>query len=222
MQFNVGKQEITLKIVFYGPPLSGKTTNLQVIHRILEGGVAGRLTTLNTADDRTLFFDLLPLTLRSESGYQIKVKLFTVPGQVIHAATRRLVLSGADGVVFVADSQVSQSRVNNEYWHGMQFYMQESGIDPATIPTVIQFNKRDLPDVRTPEELDAIRSRSVEPVYEAVAVRGDGVLETLQGLLGLLFEDLNQRYEFERKFGIKGKAFIRSLKQVSDEGGGSP
>ena len=157
------------------------------------------------------FLICLPLTLCSDAGYQIKLKLFTVPGQVIHAATRRVVLAGADGVVFIADSQVSESRVNNEYWHGMQAYLKDSGIDPATIPTVIQFNKRDLPDVRTAEELLIIRTRTDRPLYEAVAVRDEGVIETLQGLLGQLFEDLNRRYDFERKFGIDASDFISSL-----------
>ena len=224
MQFNVAQREIALKIVFYGPPLSGKTTNLQAIHRLLGPHVAGRLTTLDTSDDRTLFFDLLPVSLSSDAGYTLKLKLYTVPGQVVHAATRKLVLAGADGVVFVADSQLSQARVNNEFWHGMQQYMRESAIDPATIPTVIQFNKRDMPDVRSSEELESLRARSAEPVYEAVAVRGEGVIETLLGLLGVLFKDLNRRYEFERKFNISGRRFMELLERAArgevGEGGG--
>lgn len=202
MQFNVADREIVLKVVYYGPPLSGKTTNLQEVHRVLDPQVCGRLTTLDTSDDRTLFFDLLPVLLESSSGYRIKLKLFTVPGQVVHAATRRLVLSGADGVVFVAHAQKSEAALNNEFWHGMQHYMEESGVHPGMIPTVIQFNKCDLPDARTPDDIERLRSRSREPLFTAVAVRGDGVMETLRGLLSLLFKDLNRRYDFENKFGI--------------------
>ena len=129
MQFNSAQREIVIKIVYYGPPLSGKTTNLQSIHKLLGPKTCGRLTTLDTADDRTLFFDLLPLIVSSGSGYKIKIKLFTVPGQVIHAATRRLVLQGADGIVFVADSQLVEAKTNNEFWKGMKGHIAENGLD---------------------------------------------------------------------------------------------
>lgn len=211
MQFNVSQREITLKVVYYGPPLSGKTTNLQSIHRLLNPEVCGRLTTLDTSDDRTLFFDMLPVVVNSASGYSIKLKLFTVPGQVVHAATRRLVLSGADGVVFIADSQVGEARVNNEYWHGMHHYMEENGIDASTIPTVIQFNKRDLPGIRTDDELDQLREKSPEPLFKAVAIRNEGVIETLAGLLEIMFADLNRRYDFEKKFKVTGKEFMTAM-----------
>lgn len=215
MQFNVSQKEIVLKVVYYGPPLSGKTTNLQAIHRLLQPDICGRLTTLNTSDDRTLFFDLLPVVFNAQTGYRIKLKLFTVPGQVIHAATRRLVLSGADGVVFVADSQLSEARLNNEYWHAMRHYLAENGLDATSIPTVIQFNKRDLPDIRTDAELEQLRTKSPEPLYAAVALRGEGVLETLRGLLGRMFEDLNRRYDFEKKFEIDGGDVIDNLLRVA-------
>lgn len=211
MQFNVNQREIILKLVYYGPPLSGKTTNLQALHRLLGSELTGHLTTLNTADDRTLFFDLLPVILQSDTGYRIKLKLFTVPGQVIHAATRRVVLAGADGVAFIADSQVSEAKANNEYWHGMRRYLGESGIDPDTIPRVIQFNKRDLPDVRSDAELEEVRRRGTEPVYRAVAIRGEGVVETLHALLVETLADLNRRYEFERKFRISGDSMLATL-----------
>jgi len=211
VQFRVAQREIVLKVVYYGPPLSGKTSNLQALHRLLGERACGHLTTLDTADDRTLFFDLLPVIVVAESGYQLKLKLFTVPGQVIHAATRRLVLSGADGVVFVADSQLEEARANNEYWHGMQHYMEETGLDPTAIPTVIQFNKRDLPNIRTDAELAQLREKSPDPIFEAVAVQGDGVLETLQGLLELLFSDLDTRYDFATKFNLSGDEFISAL-----------
>jgi len=222
VQFNVAQREIILKVVYYGPPLSGKTTNLQAIHDLLNPTVRGRLTTLNTADDRTLFFDVLPVIVSSSSGYAIKVKLFTVPGQVVHAATRRLVLSGADGVVFVADSQLAEARVNNEYWHGMRHYLAENGLDAAAIPTVIQFNKRDLPNVRTDEELDELRKKSPEPLFAAVAIRGEGVMETLTGLIDLMFEDLDHRYDFSKKFEVTGAELVGSMFPAQAPAGGTP
>ena len=211
MQFNVGQREIILKLVYYGPPLSGKTTNLIEIHRLLGTDLAGHLTTLNTADDRTLFFDLLPVVLRAETGYCIKLKLFTVPGQVIHAATRRVVLAGADGVAFIADSQLSEAKANNEYWHGMRQYLADSGIDPDAIPRVVQFNKRDVAGIRSDAELEAVQRQGREPVFKAVAIRGEGVIETLHGLLVETFADLNRRYEFESKFNLSTQMLLSTL-----------
>ena len=216
MQVNVKQREIVLKVVYYGPPLSGKTTNLQALTELLGEEGRGRLTTLGTADDRTLFFDLLPIFYEAKSKYRVMLKLYTVPGQVVHAATRRLVLEGADGVVFVADSQISEARVNNEYWYGMRQYMDKTGIDAATMPTVVQFNKRDMPNIRTDAELDEIRELSSHPIYTAVAVRHEGVLDTLRGLLKILFKDLNRRYDFGQRFGIDGDEFIKSLLPPSD------
>jgi mutual gliding-motility protein MglA len=211
VQFNVQQREIVLKVVYYGPPLCGKTSNLQALHKLLDPKCTGHMTVLNTADDRTLFFDLLPVFVTTDNGYRLKLKLFTVPGQVIHAATRRIVLGGADGVVFVADSQASEVKVNNEFWHGMRRYLEESGVDPETVPLVIQFNKRDLPNVRTKEDIDKLRKAGPEPVFEAVAVRGEGVVETLHGLLMLMFQNLNTRYDFQNKFHISPEDFIRGI-----------
>ena len=211
MQFNAGQREIILKVVYYGPPLSGKTTNLQALHRLLNPDHCGRLVTLDTADDRTLFFDLLPLSYSGASNYQVKIKLFTVPGQVVHAATRRVVLAGADGVVFVADAQLEQAKNNTEYWHGMRGYVEESGLDLATVPTVIQFNKMDLPNARSHEELAELQNSSAEPLFDAVAIRGEGVLETLEGLLRAVFRQLNERYDFQNKFGLTADEFINGL-----------
>lgn len=208
MQFNISQREITLKVVYYGPPLSGKTTNLETIHRQLDPQTRGRLVALDTADDRTLFFDLLPVTFKTASGYRVKLKLFTVPGQVIHTSTRKLVLAGADAVAFIADSQLGEARRNNEFWNGMRRYLAESGFEPDEIPTVIQFNKRDLPNVRSDEELAQLQQRSKEPIYKAVAIRGDGVLETLHGLLVLLLTQLDARYEFGDKFQLARAEFL--------------
>lgn len=211
MQFNTAQREIVLKVVYYGPPLSGKTTNLQALHRLLRPENCGRLTTLDTANDRTLFFDVLPVTMNTRSGYRIKLKLFTVPGQVIHAATRRLVLSGADAVVFVADSQRSESQNNNEFWRGMRRFLSENGLDADSIPVVIQFNKRDLPNGRSEDELVEVARKGREPVYPAVAIRGDGVLDTLFGLLELLFVDLDRRYNFIERFSITTEEMLSGM-----------
>jgi len=211
VQLNAAQRELAIKLVYYGPPLSGKTSNLQAVHKLLDAKNAGRLTILDTADDRTLFFDLLPVSAHMPGGYTVKLKLYTVPGQVIHAATRKLVLAGADGVVFVADSQRTQAKINNEYWHGMRQYLEQNSIVPDEIPTVIQFNKRDLPDIRNDAELDEVRKRGKEPVFTAVAIRGEGVLETLYGLMELVFADLDRRIELRRRFGFTAEDLFTAI-----------
>lgn len=215
VQFNHAQREITLKIVYYGPALSGKTTNLQMIHQFLDPQSRGRLMSLDTEDDRTLFFDLLPLFFKSKTGFKVKIKLYTVPGQVMHTSTRRIVLSGADGVCFIADSQRAEAKANNDAWRSMMENLRQNGIGPDTIPIAIQFNKRDLPDVRTDAEIEEIRSKSKEPVFTAVAVRGDGVLETLFALMRLVYRNLDAKADFEGKFSISEAEFLRSIfKQV--------
>lgn len=211
VQFNLSQREITLKLVYYGPALSGKTTNLQIVHQMLDPQCRGRLMTLDTADDRTLFFDLMPIFFRTSAGFKVKLKLYTVPGQVMHASTRRIVLAGSDGLVFVADSQRKEARANEDAWNGMVENLKQNGIDLADIATVIQFNKRDLPDIRTDEELEAMRATSKEPIYAAVAVQGKGVMETLHACVRLAFRQLNKKYEFERKFGLSEKEFLTSI-----------
>jgi signal recognition particle receptor subunit beta len=120
VQFNLNQRELTLKVVYYGPALSGKTSNLQAIHQLLPPGASGRLMTLETRDDRTLFFDLLPVFFKTGTGYRVKIKLFTVPGQVIHDSTRKVVLQGADGVAFIADSQVAESEANKDAFRNLR------------------------------------------------------------------------------------------------------
>mgnify|MGYP001578736496 CR=1 FL=1 len=211
VQFNQAQREITLKVVYYGPALSGKTTNLQMIHQFLDPSARGRLMSLDTADDRTLFFDLLPVFFKSKSGFKVKIKLYTVPGQIMHTSTRRIVLSGADGVVFIADSQRAEAKANNDAWRSMMENLRQNGITPESIPIAIQFNKRDLPNVRSDAEIEEIRSKSKEPVFAAVAIRGEGVIETLFALLKLSYRNLNAKYDFEGKFGISEGEFLRSV-----------
>ncbi len=208
VQFNLNARELTLKVVYYGPALSGKTTNLQAIHQMVPAGGSGRLMTLETRDDRTLFFDLLPVHFRTRSGYKVKLKLFTVPGQVIHDSTRKVVLNGADGVVFVADSQIAESNANKDAFRNLRENLAANGLDMDAIPLVIQFNKRDLPNIRTDAELSALSSRRKTPIYPAVGISGKGVLETLQGLMGLIWDALDSSYELGQKLQLDRNTFL--------------
>ncbi len=223
MQLDFKSRELTVKLVYYGPALSGKTTNLQAIHRLMTDDNRGRLMTLETQDDRTLFFDLLPLTFRSAAGIQVRIKLFTVPGQVIHNATRRLVLQGADGVAFIADSQKKETRANAEAFKDLQENLKENGLDIGTIPLVIQFNKRDLPDIRTDEEINKLAKKGKEPVFKASALAGDGVLETLLGLIKVTWTKLEQEHQLKEKFGLDPEALQAAIaKQVGARPSSAP
>lgn len=213
MQIDFEKREIQLKLVYYGPGLSGKTTNLVYIHRRSAPSSRGRLMTLETKDDRTLFFDLLPMTFETESGIKIAVKVFTVPGQVIHNATRRLVLQGADSVAFIADSQVSETTANRDSFLDLKRNLKENGLDMKGMPLVIQFNKRDLPNIRSDQEIEMLAEKGREPVYKAVATTGEGVLETFFGLLDLTWKRLDSWHDLEGKFSIDGDTLLETLKR---------
>jgi len=213
LQIDFEKREIQLKIVYYGPGLSGKTTNLVSIHRISAPSSRGRLMTLDTRDDRTLFFDLLPMHFETDSGLTIAIKLFTVPGQVIHNATRRLVLQGADSIAFIADSQVSETGANQDSFLNLKQNLKENGLDIKGMPLVIQFNKRDLPNIRSDAEVDMLAARGKEPVYKAVATRGEGVIETFMGLMELTWERLNGWHDLEGKFNVSGKVLLDNLRR---------
>jgi signal recognition particle receptor subunit beta len=219
VQINLEQREITLKIVYYGPALSGKTTNLQIIHQVLDPDSRGRLMVLDTSDDRTLFFDLMPVFFKTSSGFTVKVKIFTVPGQVMHNSTRRVVLQGADGVAFIADSQKSLSKANNESWRDMANNLKMNGLDINEIPMVIQFNKRDLPEVRSDEEIAEVGRKGKEPVFKAIAIKGDGVMETLEGILRLTWRSLNQKYNLEEKLQVKENEFISGVLRKSARAG---
>ncbi len=212
MQIDFDRKEIQLKIVYYGPGLSGKTTNLVHIHKICSPCNRGRLMTLETKDDRTLFFDLLPIRFESASGLSIAIKLFTVPGQVIHNATRKLVLRGADAVAFVADSQIAEIKNNQESFVNLKENLKESGLNLKNMPLVIQFNKRDLPDIRPDSEIDAMAAKGRERVFKAVAVQGEGVVETLLGLIDMMWRKLDEEHNLTAKFGLEGIRLVRSLK----------
>lgn len=211
MQLDFSAREVTIKLVYYGPALSGKTTNLAALHEQAGPEARGRLMTLATQDDRTLFFDLLPLTFRAKDGdVSLRLKVFTVPGQPIHAATRRLVLQGADGVALVADSRVSETQSNADSFFDLRQNLRDSGIELSKMPLVIQFNKRDLPDIRSDEELSELARRGREPVYRATATRCEGVVETFLGLLHLTWRRLDDTHQLSRKLLIDGDALLAS------------
>ena len=216
MQLNHAQRELTLKLVYYGPGLSGKTTNLRCIHARARPEARGRLLSVETHEDRTLFFDLLPVFVTSDSGFKVKLKLFTVPGQVVHEATRRVVLQGTDAVAFIADSRRSAAAENNAYWRKLRSNMRENGLDATHVPVVIQFNKRDLPDAQTDEELEAARKRGGEPVVGAVALRGEGVMETLHALLQSAWRNLDERMRLSRNIGLTEKEFLSLIFQQLD------
>lgn len=211
MQLDFVNRELTIKLVYYGPALSGKTTNLQALHNVAAPGSSGRLMTLETRDDRTLFFDLLPLTFKSQGSLAVRLKVFTVPGQVIHASTRRLVVQGADGIAFIADSRVSETQHNAEAFLDLKQNLKEHGLTLRKMPLIIQFNKRDMPAVRSDEEIAQLAAQGREPVYMAIATRGLGVVESFIGLLHLTWSALDAEHDLDRKFGFDSQAFLAQV-----------
>jgi signal recognition particle receptor subunit beta len=195
--FNYAIREITAKIVYYGPGLGGKTTNLQHIHATLEPGSRGKLLSLATDGDRTLFFDFLPIEMGSIGGFKVRFQLYTVPGQVHYNATRKLVLKGVDAVAFVADSQITMLERNRESFENLVENLTENGYELAKVPVVVQFNKRDLPNIASTAELAASMGVQGFPTLEAVANRGDGVFETLKLLVKLTIGKLRSQFESE-------------------------
>ncbi len=211
MQIDFAAKELTVKLVYYGPALSGKTSNLRAIHWLGTSTACGELMTLETQNDRTLFFDMLPITVSSGSGLKVRLKLFTVPGQVMHNATRRLVLRGTDGVAFIADSQRNESEANREAFINLKRNLKDNGIDPERVPIIIQFNKRDMDNIRSDEELEIIAQRSREPIYKAVATRGYGVVQTLRGLIRETWAKLEEDHQLEAMFGISPNSLVNEV-----------
>ncbi len=195
--FNYALRKLNAKIVYYGPGLCGKTTNLEWIHDHFEGGKKGNMLSLATEGDRTIFFDLLPLDIGTIRGMDVTLQLYTVPGQVHYNSTRQLVLRGADGVVFVADSQRAMLGSNLDSWKNLKENLLLQGVELASFPHVLQFNKRDLSDIAPVEQLDAELNEYSAPIFEAVAIQGIGVQETLEGIVKLVMRSLRDRYEAE-------------------------
>jgi signal recognition particle receptor subunit beta len=209
--FNNEAREVAVKVVYYGPALSGKTTNLQALHDKIDPKLRGRLMTLDTKDDRTLFFDMLPVFFRTASGVKIKVKLYTVPGQVMHESTRRIVLQGTDAVAFVADARRSEVPTTLAYWNNMVTNLEANGLDPRELPIVIQLNKLDLPEVRRADELGDLARVPPPPVVPAVAIRGEGVVETLHTLLELTYRSLDRRIALSRTACVTEEEFLSQI-----------
>jgi signal recognition particle receptor subunit beta len=198
--FNYSTKELTAKIVYYGPGLCGKTTNLQYIFDNLPTNIhKGKMLSLATKTDRTLFFDFLPIDLGTIRGMRTRLQLYTVPGQVFYNTTRKLVLKGADGLVFVADSQKKMLDANIESYGNMEQNLTEHGMELASIPHVLQFNKRDLKDILSVEELNAALNKHNVPIYEGVATTGIGVQDILKAVTRLVLNSLRERYSDARK-----------------------
>ena len=195
MFINWKRRELNLKIVYYGPAMSGKTTNLQIIHSRTNPKIRGDLVSLKTRGDRTIFFDFLQLELGQIKGLKPKFNLYTVPGQVIYAASRKLVLQGADGVVFVVDSQTSRLVDNVYSFRAMRQHLAELGLDPQRVPCVIQLNKRDLPDVAPVSALQRYFRVYDDDMltFESVAIQGTGVFETLKAAIKLVMAQTQQQ-----------------------------
>ncbi len=211
-ELNKKEKKITLKIVYYGPALSGKTTNLMKLHDILNPAECGELMSFETKGDRTLFFDLLPVMVKSESGFRIKTKLFTVPGQVAHDATRKAVLSRADAVVFVADSQLSQSMSNFESFENLEKNAGRVGLDFENFPLVVQFNKRDLKNIISEDEvIERWRPTSL-PIEFSSAIHGKGVKETFEKILKQTYLRLDATYQLKDKYLVTEKSFLKVSK----------
>lgn len=203
------ENKLVIKIVYYGPARSGKTTNLMGLHDLITPEACGELMSFETKGDRTLFFDLLPLWVKSEkSRLRIKIKLYTVPGQVAHDATRKAVLSRADGVVFVADSQKNQAVSNFESFDNLEKNAGRVGLDLDHLPLVIQFNKRDLADIVSEEEILARWTPTGLPLTFSSALHRRGVRETFARLLAQLYQKLNGEYGLETIHGLTEKDFL--------------
>lgn len=202
---------LTFKLVYYGPAQSGKTTNLMRLHDLLAPELKGEIMTLETQGDRTLFFDLLPLGFRAPSGLLVKLKLFTVPGQVAHDGTRKAVLSRADGVVFVADSQRTEETNNAESFRNLAENAGRVGIDFQRLPLVVQFNKRDLPAVVPEDEVRARWAQAAWPLVFATALGGDGVRETFELLLRAVFRRFGAEYGLTERHGLDEAAFVAGM-----------
>ncbi len=191
---NYSSREINCKIVYYGPGLCGKTTNLQYIFRRTNPEQKGKLISLATETERTLFFDFLPLALGDIKGFKVRFHLYTVPGQVFYAASRKLILKGVDGVVFVADSQVERMEANMESLDDLAINLAEQGYELTKLPFTVQYNKRDLVNVAPLDNMNKLLNPRNTPSFEAVAVLGTGVFETLKNVAKQVLVELKKHY----------------------------
>lgn len=205
MQINFGSRSVSCKIVYYGPGLSGKTTNIQKVHELTPAARKSDLTSIKTEGDRTLFFDFMSLDLGQIAGMDTRFQLYTVPGQVYYNATRKLVLQGADGVVFVADSSPDRMADNIDSWMNLQDNLLERGMDLKHVPVVLQWNKRDVADAISVAELERQINTTNAPAFESVACGGAGVLETLKCICAMVCKTLNAR---QLKVAVSGTPIL--------------
>lgn len=189
---NYASREINCKIVYYGPGLCGKTTNIQYIYDKTNPGAKGKLISLATETDRTLFFDFLPLDLGTVKGFKVRFHLYTVPGQVFYDASRKLILKGVDGVIFVADSQVERMEANEESVYNLKQNLIDTGYELSQIAYVLQLNKRDLPNIAPLDEMVQKLKQFEEPIFEGVASKGVGVFETLKAVAKQCLNELKK------------------------------
>jgi signal recognition particle receptor subunit beta len=215
IEFDEQQKKMVLKLVYYGPALSGKTTNLLALHELLSHDGRGDLMLLDTTEDRTIYFDLLPFFYVSPLGLKIKLKVYTVPGQVRHDATRKAVLQRADGVVFVADSQTAQMSVNFESFENLEKNLALVGLSIERLPLVVQFNKRDLTDTVVEDEIHRTWGPTGLPVFMASALKEWGVLETFRKVLELTFDAVNARYGLTARFGVERELFLSEILKVA-------
>ena len=201
------ERQLTLKLVYYGPPLSGKTSNLRALYSAVDKLNRGRLMTLDTRDDRTLFFDLMPIFFRT-SGFSFRIKVYTVPGQPVHEATRKVVLASADGVVFVADSSAQSRQENTASWRNLMSNLATLGLE--RLPIVVQYNKRDLPDAIPLDQADRFGDPA-RPIEAACAKRGEGVVSTFFQLVGRAWDRLDRDIQLAQKLGVDSATFRAAL-----------
>lgn len=220
IEFNEADNKMVLKLVYFGPALSGKTTNLLSLHDLLSEDGRGDLMVLDTTDDRTIFFDLLPFFLVAPSGLKIKVKVYTVPGQVKHDATRKTVLQRADGVAFIADSQKRELANNGVSFENLERNLSLVGLDIEQLPLVVQFNKRDLPDIIPEEDVTRTWGPTGIPLFFSSALKGTGVVETFAGLAGLVYDHIDSRFALLAQHGLSKTDFVGKLTTQGDQSAG--
>jgi len=215
IEFDEQQKRLVLKLVYYGPALSGKTTNLLCLHdKLLQEG-RGELMMLDTTEDRTIYFDLLPFFYVAPSGLKIKLKVYTVPGQVRHDATRKAVLQRTDGVVFIADSQTRQQAVNAESFANLEQNLALVGLDIEKLPLVVQFNKHDLPETVSEAELRETWGPTGLPVFMASALQGWGVLETFQAALEGIFDHIDRKIGLQERYLVDRCSFVQALVRLA-------
>lgn len=217
IEYDEKEGRMVLKLVYYGPALSGKTTNLLQLHELLTRRGRGDLMVLDTTGDRTIYFDLLPFFLTAPSGLMIKVKAYTVPGQVCHDVTRKTVLQRADGIAFVADSRAGEAQSNFASFDNLERNVELVGLSLDTLPLVIQFNKRDLPDAVPEDEIRATWGPTGIPVFMASALDGTGVTETFGALAGLVWDRVDARFSLAARHGLTREEFVGRLTSLRDE-----